>query len=75
MPAAPQGASLREAIEQIAKQHTSAELQAVIDAESAQSSFAASWHATAELADFRGGYDQCIEVARAALSLSRPERE
>jgi hypothetical protein len=63
---------VQEALDKIAKFATSAEMEASVAADCSRSEFAASWHSTAELADFRGGYDECIQIARSS-QVSRPQ--
>lgn len=60
--------SAESAVARIAKFATSTEMQASVDAECAKYPDAAQWHASAELADFRSHYDECIKIARATAS-------
>jgi hypothetical protein len=64
--------ALVKALEDISKQHTSEELRAIVAKECAMSEAARSWHSSASLADFEGGYDECVKIARAALAQVKP---
>lgn len=64
-------ARMRAAIDCIAKFATSAEMRAAVESESAQSAGATQWHATAELADFRSHYDECVAIAREVKESSK----